>query len=72
MKEKFYHVAFYADPVLKLRLSGKTYKAFSIMEALDLYISDPFTPSVEDIRYISDETTSHTHIENPNHVESFN
>lgn len=56
MSEHFtqFHVAFYCNSS-KTVLSGVTYQAASILDALELFILDKNTPSMAAIKYISNE-----------------
>jgi hypothetical protein len=52
--ELFFHVAFYINPQ-KTVLSGKTYKADSIISAIEKYQKDEETPLLSMIKYVSNE-----------------
>lgn len=57
--ELFFHVAFYINPQ-KTVLSGKTYEATSIIEAIEKFNADDNTPSMSMIKYVSVEQNMST------------
>lgn len=52
--ELFFHIAFYISSEKKV-LSGRTYKAESIISALEQYQKDETTPTLSMIKYVSNE-----------------
>jgi hypothetical protein len=53
---RLFHIAYYLDPIRKIKLSGKSYMAESVLDALKQFVEDGSTPSMDSIRYISDES----------------
>ena len=51
---KQFHIAFYTD-LSKTILSGATYETETILDAIELFILDKKTPTMDSIKYISNE-----------------
>jgi hypothetical protein len=54
IKLQKFHVAYYTN-FDKTILSGKTYQAENILDVIELFITDKSTPSINTIKYISNE-----------------